>query len=137
MNIHWKYYCWCWNSNILAPDAKNWLTRKDLDDRKDWRWEKKGLTEDEMVGWHRWLDGHEFVQALGVESDTTERLNWTELSCLFWKSFVGLIVWKYFLPFCRLSLCSTYGFLCCAKAYKFDVSFVYFCFYLYCLGRLT
>ena len=57
-------------------------------------WKQKGMTEDEMVGWNHWLDGHEFEQALGggdgqgslacyspwgrKESDTTERLNWTE-----------------------------------------------------------
>ena len=85
---------------ILWPsDAKNWLVWKDPDAGKDWRWEEKGTTtEDEMVGWHHWLDGHEFEQALGVgdgqgglvycspwgckESDTTERLNWTELMAL-------------------------------------------------------
>ena len=42
------------------PDAKNWLIWKDPDVGKDWRWEEKGTTEDEMVGWHHWLDGHEF-----------------------------------------------------------------------------
>ena len=45
---------------LWPPDAKNWLTRKDPDARKDWRREEKGTTEDEMVGWHHWLDGHEF-----------------------------------------------------------------------------
>ena len=66
---------------------------QDLDAGKDWRWEEKGTTEDEMVGWHHRLSGHEFVSTLGVgdgqgglaccspwgceESDTTERLNWT------------------------------------------------------------
>ena len=44
---------------LWPPDAKNWLIWKDLDDGKDWRWEK-GTTEDEMVGWHRQLNGHEF-----------------------------------------------------------------------------
>ena len=48
------------------PNAKNWLTGKDPDAGKDWRWEEKGMTKDEMVGWHYWLDGHEFEQALGV-----------------------------------------------------------------------
>ena len=73
---------------ILWPRyAKNWLTGKDPDAGKDWRQEEKGMTEDEMVGWHHWLDGHEFEQAAGVgdeqgslecspwglkESDTTE-----------------------------------------------------------------
>ena len=42
------------------PDAKNWLIGKDLDAGKDWRQEKKGTVEDEMVGWHHWLNGHEF-----------------------------------------------------------------------------
>ena len=47
---------------ILWPlDAKNWLTGKDPDARKDCRQVEKGMTEDEMVGWHHWrLDGHEF-----------------------------------------------------------------------------
>ena len=84
---------------VLWPlDAKNWLIRKDPDAGEDGRQEEKGRTEDEMVGWHHWLDGHEFEQALGVgdgqgglvccspwghkESDTTEWLNWTEA----WKS---------------------------------------------------
>ena len=41
-------------------DVKNWLTRKDPDAGKDWRWEEKGTTEDEMVGWNHQLNGHEF-----------------------------------------------------------------------------
>ena len=45
---------------LWLPDVKNWLTGKDLDGGKDWRQEEKGMTEDEMVGWHHWLDGHEF-----------------------------------------------------------------------------
>ena len=45
---------------LWPPDAKNWLIRKDPDDRKDWRQEEKGMTEDKMVGWHHWLNGHEF-----------------------------------------------------------------------------
>ena len=42
-----------------------WLIGKDLITRKDWRQEEKGMTEDEMVGWHHWLNGHEFEQTLG------------------------------------------------------------------------
>ena len=42
------------------PDAKSWLTRKDPDAGKYWRQEEKGMPENEMVGWHHWLDGHEF-----------------------------------------------------------------------------
>ena len=78
---------------IWLPDAKSWLTGKDPDAGKDWRREEKGMTEDEMAGWHHRLDGHEFEWTLGVgdgqgglaccspwgckESDMTE-LNWTE-----------------------------------------------------------
>ena len=52
---------------ILSPtDVKNWLTGKDPDAGKDWRQEEKGMTEDEMVGWHHRLNGREFEQAPGV-----------------------------------------------------------------------
>ena len=78
------------------PDANNWLIWKYPDAGKDWRQEEKGMTEDEMVGWQHWLDGHEFELALGVgdgqgglvscspwgrkELDMTEWLNWTEMN---------------------------------------------------------
>ena len=78
------------------PDAKKWLIWKDPDAGKDWRQEEKGMTEDEMAGWHHRLNGHEFEWTLGVgdgqgglvccdswgrkELDTTEQLNWTELT---------------------------------------------------------
>ena len=42
---------------LWPPDAKNWLTGKDLDAVEDWGQEKKGVTEDEMVEWHNWLNG--------------------------------------------------------------------------------
>ena len=79
---------------LWPPDAKNWLIGKGSDAGEDRRQEEKGTTEDEMAGWHHWLDGQEFEQALGVgdgqgslmccspwghkESNMTERLNWTE-----------------------------------------------------------
>ena len=72
-------------------DAKNWLIGKDPDAGNDWKQEEKGTIEDEMVGWHHRLNGHEFEQALGdgdgqgslaccgpwghKESDMTEPLN--------------------------------------------------------------
>ena len=50
---------------ILWPsDVKNWLIWKDPDAGKDWRQEEKGVTGDEMVGWHHWLNGHEFEETL-------------------------------------------------------------------------
>ena len=51
---------------VLWPrDVKSGLTGKDPDAGKDWGQEKKGMTEDEMVGWHHWLNGHEFEQIPG------------------------------------------------------------------------
>ena len=84
---------------ILWPHyAKSWLIWKDPDAGKDWRREEKGTTEDEMLGWHHRLDGHEFGWTLGIgdeqgglaccgslghkELDMTEQLNWTELNGL-------------------------------------------------------
>ena len=80
---------------LWPPLGKNWLIWKDPDAGKHWGQEEKGLTENEMVGWHHWLDGHEFEQAPGVgdgqgslafcspwgrkESDTMS--DWTELMC--------------------------------------------------------
>ena len=71
---------------ILRPyDTKNQLIGKDPDAGKDWRWEEKGTTEDETVGWHHQLDGHDLEQAPGVgvpwsrkEVDMSEQLNWTD-----------------------------------------------------------
>ena len=51
---------------LWPPDEKSWIIWKDPDDGKDWRWEEKGTTEDKMVGWRHWLDGHEFEQDPGV-----------------------------------------------------------------------
>ena len=86
---------------VLWPlHAKSWLIGKDSDAGRDWGQEEKGTTEDEMSGWHHWLDGHESEWTPGVgdgqeglaccdswgrkESDTTERLNWTELNWIKW-----------------------------------------------------
>ena len=79
------------------PHAKSWLIGKDPDAGEYWGQEEKGTTEDEMAGWHCWLDGRESEWTLGVgdgqggleccdswgrkESDTTEQLNWTEGEC--------------------------------------------------------
>ena len=79
---------------LWPPDAKNWLIWQDPDAGQDWRQEQKGTTEDEMVGWHHWLDGHEFAQAPGVVMDReawraavhgvaksgTQLSDWTELN---------------------------------------------------------
>ena len=60
---------------LWPPDAKGQITRKDPDAGKDWGQEEKGVTEDEMVGWHHWLNGHEFEQTLG-DSEGLGSLVW-------------------------------------------------------------
>ena len=83
---------------LWPPLAKSWLTGKDSDAGRDWGQEEKGMTEDEMAGWHHQFNAHEFRWTPGVgdgqgglvccdswgrkELDTTERLNWTELILL-------------------------------------------------------
>ena len=92
---------------LWPPDVKNWLIGKDPDAGKDWRQEEKGMTEDEMVGWHHQLNGHAFGWTPGVgdgqgglvccgswghkESDMTEWLNWTELNNSKWSKVVKWI----------------------------------------------
>ena len=49
---------------LWPPDAKSWLIGKDPDARKDWKWEEKGTSEDEMVRWHQRHDGHESIESL-------------------------------------------------------------------------
>ena len=94
---------------VWPPDAKSWLIWKDFDAGKDWGREEKGMAEDEMVGWHHWLNRDEFEHTPGVgdgqgglvccgpwghkELDMTEWLNWTDslLFCAsFWISFSDL-----------------------------------------------
>ena len=90
---------------LWPPHVKSWLIGKDPDAGRDWGKEEKGTTEDEMAGWHHWLDGHESERTPGVadgqggqvccnswghkESDMTEWLNWTELVNIF-----GNFTWK-------------------------------------------
>ena len=79
-----------------SPDMESYLIWKDPDAGKDWRQEERGMTEDYMIGWHHWLNGHEFGWTPGIgdgqrglacctpwghkESDTTEWLNWAEMN---------------------------------------------------------
>ena len=85
---------------LWPPHAESWLIVKDYDAGRDCGQEEKGMTEDEMAGWHHWLDGRELKWTLGVgdgpgglaccnswgrkESDTTEWLDWTELNGWNW-----------------------------------------------------
>ena len=99
---------------LWLPDAKSWLIWKDPDAGKDWGQEEKGMTEDEMVGWHHQLDGHGFGWTQGVgdglgglvccsswgckESDTTEQLNWAKCQSVltvfthWWEVAVGWLL---------------------------------------------
>jgi len=98
---------------LWPPHAKSWLIGKDSNAGRDWGQEEKGMTEDEMAGWHHWLDGREFEWTPGVgegqgglaccnswgrkESVTTEWLNWTELnsvSVLYISSHVRVYSWE-------------------------------------------
>ena len=96
---------------IWPPDAKSWLIRKDPEAGKDWRQEEKGMTEDEMIWWHYRLNGHGFGWTTGVgdgqgglaccgswghkESDTTERLNWSELNWSYLALMPEWHIWGY------------------------------------------
>ena len=96
---------------LWPPDAKNQLIWKDPDAGKDWRWEEKGTTEDEMVGWYHWLNGHEFGCIPGAgdgqggqraavhgvtELDMIGRLNWTDMSV----SLNANLYWEYLFSLC-------------------------------------
>ena len=89
---------------LRPPHVKSQLIEKDPDAGKDWRQEKKGMTEDKMVGWHHRLNGHEFEQAPGdgegqgslaccspwghKEPDSTEQLNNSKFYNERWKEFI-------------------------------------------------
>ena len=105
---------------LWPPHAKSWLIGKDSDAGRDWGQEEKGTAEDEMAGWHHRLDGYGFGWTPGVgdgqgglacysswghkESDTTERLNWTEfyifkrkilpLSLYYLPIYLYIFIWK-------------------------------------------
>ena len=105
---------------LWPPGAKSWTIWKDPDAGEDWRQEETGMTEDEIVGWHHRLNGHEFEQVWGVgngqgslacwsswvtELDTTEWLNWTELALLYFFKYLiiylavsGVYLWHMGFP---------------------------------------
>ena len=92
---------------LWPPHGKSWLIGKDSDAGRDWGKEEKGTTEDEMAGWHHWLDGHEFEWTPGdgdgqgglsccdswgcKESDMTEQLNWTYIDSFFNPGEINII----------------------------------------------
>ena len=104
LNIHWKHWCWNWTPILWPLDVKSWFIGKDPDAGKDWRQEEKGIIEDEIIGWHHWLNEHEFEWTLGVgdgqeslvccspwghkESDMTEWLNWLTDWLTDWKTLM-------------------------------------------------
>ena len=108
----------------MNPHAKSWVTGKNSDAGRDWGQEEKGTTEDEMAGWHHRLNGHEFDWTPGVgdgqgglaccnswghkESDTTERLNWTELMNICLENEAYQYIWAY------ICLQINDSFRCCA-----------------------
>ena len=103
---------------LWSPDAKSQLIGKDPGAEKDWRQEEKGMTEDEMVGWHHRVNGHEFEQTQGdsvgqgtlaccspwacQESDTTKWLNNKSL-CKLGDSYMELSILFYFCVYVEIS----------------------------------
>ena len=109
---------------LWPPDAKNWLIGKDPNAGEDWRQEEKGTTEDEMAGWHHWLDGHEWVwvnsgswwwtgrpgelqsmESQRVRHDRATEMNWFSPNCfsLWWL----LLLWSMGSRCSGFSSCST------------------------------
>ena len=94
--ISWKEWCWSWNASTLATSCEELTHWKRLWCWKDRGQEEKGTIENEMAGWHHWLDGRESEWTPGVgdgqgglaccdswgrkELDTIEQLNWTEVN---------------------------------------------------------
>ena len=131
---------------LWPPHTKSWLIGKASDAGRDWGQEEKGKTEDEMAGWHHWLNGHESKWTLGVgdgqgglaccnscgrkESDTIERLNWTDLnkihsiSSYYFSTGIGMWQWSY-LMVRMLRFPAVYLLVLGAEAF----------FYLHCLGH--
>ena len=144
--MHWKDWCWSWSSNNWPPNVQSWLIAKVLDAGKDWGQEEKGVTEDEMAGWHQRLNGHEFEQSLGdsarqgrmaccspwglKELDTLN--DWTTVKKRQWAT-TTLITGKPFFPSvdCRChkftSLCITYFNTQCKSSFK-CISLSFSCF---------
>ena len=91
---------------LSPPDVKSWLFGKDPDAGKDWRQEEKGTTEDEMLGWHHRLDGHEFEQILG---DSEEQRSLA--CCSPWgRKELEMIEWlNWACPFLRARLSHSFG----------------------------
>ena len=106
---------------LWPPHVKSWLIGKDSDAGRDWEQEEKGMTKDEMAGWYHWVDECGFGWTPGVgdgqgglacfnswgckESERTEWLNWTELSCVFDNKLVIAIEALAWVPWVILSKC--------------------------------
>ena len=113
---------------LWLPHAKSWLIWKDPDAGKDWGQEEKGMTEDEMIGWHHWINGHRFGWTLGVdhgqgglaccgscgrkELDMTEWLNWIDsltnisekkIVCLLFCLFIDFTNFNCYYSFAHIS----------------------------------
>ena len=85
---------------LWPPDAKSWLIWKDPDAGKDWRREEKGMTEDEMVGCHHRLNGHEFEQAPGVGDGQGSLAFCSPWGCKSWIRLSDWTTMKLLITFC-------------------------------------
>ena len=91
-----------WRTDIEAetpllwpPNTKNWLIGKDPDAGTDWRWEEQGMTEDEMIGWHHRLNGHEIEKALGVGDGQGSLVCCSPWGCKEWNDWATELNWSY------------------------------------------
>ena len=149
------YICWLGQSfSIFSMGGK---IGKDPDSGKDWRQEEKGLTENEMVGWHHWFDGHEIEHALGVgdaqeslaccgpwdckESDMTEWLNWTRSTWLIrlFKYYYHYYFFYHKFGLLMLShICTERGMLKVYLSFKFlTILYIFGIFISFCLIDLS
>ena len=147
------YIIWALLPLLTLPSLR--LIWKDPDAGKDWGQEENRTTEDEIVGWHHWFNGHEFGKTLGVgdgrgglaccdswgrkESGTTEWLNWTELNWTEWLVMVSMFSCAYW-PFvcsrfwrnvcsCPLPISETGCLFCCTFIWVNDDEYLLRCWF--------
>ena len=109
--IHWKDWCWSWSSNTLATWYKSWLFGKVPDAGEDWGHEEKGATEDEVVGWHCRLDGHDLGHTLRDSEEQGSLVCYSPWGCKETQLSDWIISLYLRLPFSHIKVCISPKFL--------------------------